>query len=88
MDRANRRGRFRDVYSKPWAWFWTIFIGLASGAGAFLGTLELGVNTGWAIVAGLGALVLCGGYCASSIVAKDHPGDPENPTGTDVRRDV
>ena len=72
------------MYSKPWAWFWTIFIGLASGAVAFLSAWEAGVNVGWAIFAGTGALILVGGGCAWSIVARqpgEHSGSPEDRAG-------
>lgn len=56
------------MYSRPWAWFWTLLIGVGSAVAAYLGVSAAGVSDVWSIVAGVGALVLCGGIGALAIL--------------------
>ncbi len=56
------------MYSRPSAWFWTLLIGVGSAVAAYLGVSAAGVSDVWSIVAGVGALVLCGGIGALAIL--------------------
>lgn len=59
--------RLRPIYSRPWAWFWTFFVGLSSGVGAGVGAHAAGVSLGWSIALGVGSAALFGGGCALSL---------------------
>jgi len=52
------------MYSRPWAWFWTVFVGVFSGIGSGLGAHSAGVTLGWSIALGVGAAILFGTGCA------------------------
>ena len=56
------------MFSKPWAWFWTVFMALGCGVGGFLGALQSGLALGWAIAIGGGAMILTGTYCGSYVL--------------------
>lgn len=56
------------MYSRPWAWFWTLLIGVGSAVAAYLGVSAAGVSEVWSIAAGVGALALCGGIGALEIL--------------------
>lgn len=56
------------MYSRPWAWFWTLLIGAGSAVAAYFGVSAAGVSEVWSFVAGAGALALCGGIGALEIL--------------------
>jgi CHASE2 domain-containing sensor protein len=69
------------MFSKPWAWFWTIVVALGSGVATFFGALELELGYGWAIAGGLVVSALWFFYCATFLTdrAEVPPSDESKP---------
>lgn len=74
------------MFSKPWAWFWTVVVGLGSAVAAFAASSEAGLGFGWSIAAGIGALVLCGSLCASYILMRDDSQSRDEDASPDAER--
>lgn len=66
------------MFSKPRAWFWTLFLSLGCGVAGYLGALSLGLAFGWAVTVGCGVVILTGTHYGTYALGHGTDALPDN----------